>query len=149
MSMTKQKSRAHAATVACAAGVMMILGASAADAKEGASRLGKNRPKVDPVAASCVEKGTYTAWAGLMLSPWVVTTPNGQKWKFSFDDRGRAVYDLGAGSVNGIYTQPLSVYTPNVELIFTINTADGYVRPLSDCTMLVNTNIGVLYFQRT
>ena len=61
----------------------------------------------------------------------------------------RAAESLAAGSVTGIYTQPLTVYTPKVELIFTINTTDGYIQPLSDCTMLVNTNIGVLHFQRT
>lgn len=148
MTMSKQTSRVRAAVVAAAA-TTMVLVAGAATAKEGASSLGKKRVKVDPVAAPCVEKGTYTAWAGLLLSPWIVTTPNGVKWKFAFDDKGHAIYDLGAGSVTGIYTQPLTVYTPKVELIFTINTTDGYIQPLSDCTMLVNTNIGVLHFQRT
>lgn len=134
-------------------GAVLALEPMAATAKEGASQLGKKRVKVEPVAAPCVEKGMATAWAGLTLSPWKVTTPTGAVWTMSFDDKGKVTYDMGAGQVIGIYTQPLAIYDSNRQLVLQsqtmIDLVSPYVIPYSDCTMAWYTDQGIMFMQRT
>jgi hypothetical protein len=132
---------------------MLALGSVAANAKEGASQLGKNRVKVEPVAGPCVEKGGFTAWGGLTLSPWIVTTPNGTVWTLSFDDKGNVTYNMGAGQVRGFYTSPLTIYDASRKLVLQsqtlIDLVSPFVIPYSDCTMAWYTDQGIMFMQRT
>lgn len=132
---------------------VLALGSLAANVKEGASQLGRNRVKVDPVAGPCIEKGTATAWAGLTLSPWKVTTPTGAIWTMSFDDKGNVTYNMGAGQVRGFYTQPLTIYDASHKLVLQsqtmIDLVSPFVIPYSDCTMAWYTDQGIMFMQRT
>jgi hypothetical protein len=106
---------------------------------------------VRPTPQPCVEKGGFTAWGGLLLSPWNITTPTGETWSMTFDDGGVLSYNLnrGAGTQKGTYLQPFTTLDAKKKVIFTINGDGGNVLPLSDCTMIVTTDIGALYMQRT
>lgn len=130
-----------------------LLGVASVHAKEGASQLGKNRVKNEPVAAPCVEKGGFTAWAGFTLSPWKVTTPGGQVWTMSFDDKGRVTYNMGNGTVTGTYVQPIAIYDANRQLVIQSQTmvdlVSPFVVPYSDCTMGWYSTQGLMFMQRT
>lgn len=150
-------STCHRVSVVVAAlAVATLSAAGVAEAKEGSSRLGKNRP--DPVVTSsaCVEKPVADAWAGLTLSPWSATnTATGEQWTLSFDDRGKAVYTRGsAAKVTGTYTQPLRVYDASGRVVLSspgaeVGSTSPFVVPHSHCTMTWYTSTGPLFMVRS